>query len=764
LILYINTAGIWKSKFLEEKVCQVISDVEFEKSLWLQLNDQSIFSFNKEEVKIYEEISLLTNDNYRLMVLDMHLVLYGEKSAYKWNKNNDKFESTLLEDYSEHLKHSDIFRSGSDHIWGTIKDVSGGFALWEINHITLNIPYYEIPARKQFGQIIDINETEDYLWIVGNRKIMRLSKNINSSIGQNPVLVQSVVISYNNDKLSEVFIRQNDRIGFRKNKLTFILKSQRYLTAPNLYFRYKLTHYQDEWSDWTRDNKIVTNHLHERKYTLEAQAISSLGLISDSEIFEFTITPPFYRKWYAIAIYVFLILILSFLIYKWRLLSLKKVEFKVEERIRERMASVLQEKEKSDKLVADLFPKGTAEEIKTSGRAKSKKFEMATVLFSDIQGFTKIAEEMNPEDLIDELDKIFFHFDSVVEKYNIEKIKTIGDAYMAAGGIPIKNSSNPIEVVLAGLEMQYYMNDLKKKKTDIWDLRIGIHTGPIISGVVGSKKLSYDIWGDPVNTASRMESSGEGGKVNISGMTYNLIKDYFLCEYRGKLPVKYKGNIEMYFVTGLRPELSVDLQGIPNKRFFIKLQLLRLTDVEEKLFEEILEDQLVNLHFHKPDFIRKVFDQVELISRSENITDDELLLTQTAALLLYSGLSETYENYENKSSDIARTILPEYGYDEKQIDRVCNLILAAKKPFNPQNKLEEILIDSKMEYIGRVDYLTHLKLLFLEMKNTGRDISVEKLIRKQTAILKEFKYFTVAAQRLREVDAETQIENLKSWK
>ncbi len=156
-------------------------------------------------------------------------------------------------------------------------------------------------------------------------------------------------------------------------------------------------------------------------------------------------------------------------------------------------------------------------------------------MFSDIQGFTKIAEEMNPEVLIDELDKFFFYFDSVVEKFGIEKIKTIGDAYMCAGGIPEKNRTNPVEVILAALEMKAYMKNLKETSElegmKYWDIRIGIHTGTVVAGVVGQKKLSYDIWGDTVNTASRMESSGEAGKINISGTTYEFVKEFFTCEY-----------------------------------------------------------------------------------------------------------------------------------------------------------------------------------------------------------------------------------------
>jgi hypothetical protein len=261
-----------------------------------------------------------------------------------------------------------------------------------------------------------------------------------------------------------------------------------------------------------------------------------------------------------------------------------------------------------------------------------------------------------------------------------------------------------------------------------------------------------------------MESSGEGGKVNISGMTYALVKEFFICEYRGKLPVKYKGNIDMYFVNGLRPELSVDLKGIPNRRFFMKLKLIRLHDIEERVFEELLAEQFLSLHFHKKDYLHKVFNQTELLGRSENISDDELLLTQTAAILLFSGLSETYINYEIQSAEIAKTMLPEFEYDEREIDRVCNLILSTREPFKPQNKLEAILIDAKMEYLGRSDYLTQVKLIYLEEKNLLKDISKEKFIKNQVSKLENFEYFTLAAQRLREIPKEDQINNLRSWK
>ena len=247
-------------------------------------------------------------------------------------------------------------------------------------------------------------------------------------------------------------------------------------------------------------------------------------------------------------------------------------------------------KKRSETLLANVLPKNTASEIMEKGKATKIKYNFVTVLFSDIQGFTKIAEEMNPEVLIDELDKFFFYFDSVVEKYGIEKIKTIGDAYMCAGGIPEKNRTNPVEVILAALEMKAYMNKLKETSElegmKYWDIRIGIHTGTVVAGVVGQKKLSYDIWGDTVNTASRMESSGEAGKINISGTTYEFVKDFFTCEYRGKMPVKYKGELEMYFVNGIIPELC-DENGGPNRKFIVKMQMIKLQDIEEMIIKDV---------------------------------------------------------------------------------------------------------------------------------------------------------------------------------
>jgi len=213
------------------------------------------------------------------------------------------------------------------------------------------------------------------------------------------------------------------------------------------------------------------------------------------------------------------------------------------------------EKALSEKLLLNILPEETAEELKIYGAATPKHYDMVSVLFTDFKGFTKIAEKLSPEELVEELNQCFLEFDRIIDKHNLEKIKTIGDAYMCAGGIPVSNTTNPIDIVQAGLEIKQYMENLKNEREargeDYWELRIGIHTGPVIAGVVGKNKFAYDIWGDAVNTASRMESSGIPGKVNISGATYELVKEEFECTHRGKIQAKNKGEIDMYIVEGI---------------------------------------------------------------------------------------------------------------------------------------------------------------------------------------------------------------------
>jgi len=213
---------------------------------------------------------------------------------------------------------------------------------------------------------------------------------------------------------------------------------------------------------------------------------------------------------------------------------------------------ISKEKKRSDELLLNILPEETAEELKATGTAKAKSFELVSVLFTDFKNFTQASEKLSPEELVAEINYCYSEFDKIITRYGIEKIKTIGDAYMCAGGLPVSNSTHPFDVVSAGLEMVSFIEKNKQermaKDQPFFELRLGIHTGPVVAGIVGIKKFAYDIWGDTVNTASRMESSGEIGKVNISGATYELVKNKFACTHRGKVKAKNKGEIDMYFV------------------------------------------------------------------------------------------------------------------------------------------------------------------------------------------------------------------------
>lgn len=203
-------------------------------------------------------------------------------------------------------------------------------------------------------------------------------------------------------------------------------------------------------------------------------------------------------------------------------------------------------------LILNILPEEVARELQRDGQATPRYYESVSVLFTDFKGFSSIAEGMPPNELVSELNEFFNAFDDIIENNGLEKIKTIGDAYMCAGGIPSADTVHPVNIVKAGLEIQRYMREKNARRESLgfqpWDLRIGIHTGPVVAGVVGRIKYAYDIWGNTVNIASRMESNGAPGKVNISAATFNMVKDHFSCSYRGKIQAKNIGIIDMYFV------------------------------------------------------------------------------------------------------------------------------------------------------------------------------------------------------------------------
>ncbi|MDR3627229.1 MAG: adenylate/guanylate cyclase domain-containing protein [Ignavibacteriaceae bacterium] len=223
-------------------------------------------------------------------------------------------------------------------------------------------------------------------------------------------------------------------------------------------------------------------------------------------------------------------------------------KFRMESQLKQKTKELEEEKNRNDELLHHILPDEIIKELKLNGVVVPRHFESVSILFTDFLGFRQIINSLQPAELISDLNEIFSNFDLIVEKYGLEKLKTIGDTYMACVGLSEKSKDHAAKVIYATKEMLDYLSKKNQNSKVEWILKAGINTGPIVAGIVGTNKFTYDVWGDTVNIASRMESSSGAGKINISGGTYELVKEYFNCEYRGKLAVKGKGEVDMYFV------------------------------------------------------------------------------------------------------------------------------------------------------------------------------------------------------------------------
>jgi adenylate cyclase len=569
----------------------------------------------------------------------------------------------------------------------------------------------------------------------------------------------SVINIPENTNEDSLFLSRTIVLSNRGNNITFELSEN-----DTYEFQCYLEGFDREWTEWKQTNYKEYTNLPTGHYTFHLRFIGQDKRIDEFPFVKIKVLPVWYFSLPAFSIYLILFFLVIWAIYEQLDLRFSLKQYMLEQIIYKRTEDMIIEKEKSENLLANVLPKNTASEIIEKGKATKIKYNFVTVLFSDIQGFTRIAEETNPEVLIDELDKFFFYFDSVVEKFGIEKIKTIGDAYMCAGGIPEKNRTNPVEVIMAALEMKQYMNRLKETSElegmKYWDIRIGIHTGTVVAGVVGQKKLSYDIWGDTVNIASRMESSGEAGKINISGTTYEFVREFFTCEYRGKMPVKYKGELEMYFVNGIVSGLC-DEKGAPNRNFIIKMQMIKLQDIEEMITKMFDDEAPPDLYFHNSSLVRSITNHVELLSTAEKLSDEEFINLKLASVFLLTGYITDYEKPMAASLRLVEEIIPRYGFNHENVESTCKII---KNSYNDHlNTLsDKILHDARYDYMGRVDYLKLTEKLLRERKEYGKHSDRKSWIENQKKLLSDHEFLTATARLLRGVSVEDQIAVLQT--
>jgi class 3 adenylate cyclase/ligand-binding sensor domain-containing protein len=334
-----------------------------------------------------------------------------------------------------------------------------------------------------------------------------------------------------------------------ENDVAFGFTAFEYSEPSQVQFRFKLENYNKDWIYTTADNRIANyTNLGSGNYNFRLQA--SLRDQWGDELTSMTIkiSPPWWLTWWAKLLYA-LAVISSIIGYvRWRTGSLKSRQRELEKKVQERTAEVESEKQRSDEVLTNILPAEVAEELKETGRTQPMHFEEVSILFADFKEFTNIVASIPGKKLVSELDDIFQHFDDIMDSAGLEKIQTVGDAYVAAGGLPKELPDHAIKCVEAGKKMINFLKERNISSSIKWKLRVGIHSGPITAGVVGKRKFSYDVFGDTVNIAARIESASEEGRINVSAYSHDLIKDHFPCDYRGKINAKGKGDLDMYFV------------------------------------------------------------------------------------------------------------------------------------------------------------------------------------------------------------------------
>ena len=581
--------------------------------------------------------------------------------------------------------------------------------------------------------------------------------------------------------------RLNDGVlslDYRQRSFTVFFQPTN-LCAPELIvYKYILEGEQIDTKVFSHTNSVNFNALSFGKYTLKIYARIGDGPWSKvPATLVFVINPPYWATFLFWAIVVLLIFFSVYFIIRNRINQTRRDQVRLEMKIAERTREIrlqksqieiqnslineeknkviaqqkllFKEKEIAEKWLKNALPVQVVKELNMNGKVQAKAYEFVTLMFTDVVGFTKIAESMSASRLVSKLDVIFRKFDTISSVNNLEKIKTIGDAYMVAGGIPEKNSTHPIDSCIAALQIQDYMNTLKYEAIangkDYWQLRVGINSGPVTAGIIGKLKIAYDVWGATVNQAQRMEMLGEPGKVTISESTFNFIEPYFECEYKGRAQTKSKAMIDMYVVHAIKAELSLNGEGLkPNDRFYQIVQLhffsaIKYYKAEHEMIKKLTDGLQAHLLYHSVEHTKDVVRSVERIAFQEGITDEGLFLLKTAALFHDAGFLKQYESNEAIGAKMAADILPKYGYTEQHIKTIVELIHVTEIPHKPLNHLQEIMCDADLDHLGRNDFQVIADNLKAELKTMNKINSDRKWDENQVRFLNQHTYFTPSA-------------------
>lgn len=423
-----------------------------------------------------------------------------------------------------------------------------------------------------------------------------------------------------------------------------------------------------------------------------------------------------------------------------------------------------------NQLLRTIFPDKVLDELNTYGKFSPKRIENGTVLFTDFVNFSKSSKILEPLNLLRNLEKYFKKFDEIVGRYKLEKIKTIGDAYMALAGVNETNEKPEVRACLAAIEMRdFVIKEFENKENELpWQIRIGIHTGPLVAGIIGDKNIRFDVWGDTVNIAARTENNTLPNTVSISQKVAQKVHDYFVLEHRGPIMVKNGELIEMYFLQSIRSEYQMfDKSNTPNRKLreLTNLSPVDFKNFRTKIYEKLNLELPKTLYYHNIKHTQNIEKAAVRIAKLEGVKGEDLMLLKTAVILHDLGFIYAYEDNEKYAIQFAKDHLPFYGYNRSQISIICNIISATRAGRKPKSLLEEIMVDADHDYLGRADYFNVAKLLRKELELNNQSKEELEWIEFQLNYLENcHQYYTETAKNIRDKGKTLRIHELKQMR
>jgi adenylate cyclase len=423
-----------------------------------------------------------------------------------------------------------------------------------------------------------------------------------------------------------------------------------------------------------------------------------------------------------------------------------------------------------NQLLSNIFPAAVLEDLSQNSKFSPRRYENGIILFTDFVDFSIKARDMKPIRLLKKLEYYFTRFDEIMSRYKLEKIKTIGDSYMALAGVTENYPEPAVRACLAALEIRDLMKNERRiaraLNRDYWEIRVGIHMGPLVAGIIGTSKISFDVWGDSVNIAARAEQGSKPGFITITDAVANSVSSYFDLESRGEVSIhKRGGSISMYYLTHLQPKFTM-----PDDENVASSELRILCGLSPIDFEHMRSDILNRLRsllpeeviYHDLNHTLNVEKAALRYAKLEGMDDESIRLLRTAVLYHDAGFIIRYDHNEEFGIRLAEENLPRFGYRPEQIKKVAEIIRCTASGEKPTDLLEKLMCDADHDYLGRPDYHHVAKKLRMEMENFGKHFTEKGWIEFQLNYLENtHRFYTQTAKNIRVQSKKARINELK---